>query len=75
MARNSDPYRRNVRFVRQSGLNLLARAFADVENIEAKLDLAMRSNKWEGEDEEEEIKVRPTLLHLCARCATFDIFL
>lgn len=28
----------------------------DVDNIEAKFDLAMRSNKWEGEDEEEEVK-------------------
>ncbi|XP_020280221.1 eukaryotic translation initiation factor 3 subunit J [Pseudomyrmex gracilis] len=27
----------------------------DVENVE-KFDLAMRSNKWEGEDEEEEVK-------------------
>lgn len=31
-------------------------AVADVENVE-KFDLAMRSNKWEGEDEEEEVKV------------------
>ncbi|XP_063977834.1 eukaryotic translation initiation factor 3 subunit J [Diachasmimorpha longicaudata] len=28
----------------------------DVDNIEAKLELALRSNKWEGEDEEEEVK-------------------
>ncbi|KAL0127018.1 hypothetical protein PUN28_005392 [Cardiocondyla obscurior] len=28
----------------------------DVDNVEAKFDLAMRSNKWEGEDEEEEVK-------------------
>ncbi|XP_017891375.1 eukaryotic translation initiation factor 3 subunit J [Ceratina calcarata] len=28
----------------------------DVENAEAKFDLAIRSNKWEGEDEEEEVK-------------------
>ncbi|XP_032673762.1 eukaryotic translation initiation factor 3 subunit J [Odontomachus brunneus] len=28
----------------------------DVDNSEAKFDLAMRSNKWEGEDEEEEVK-------------------
>ena len=30
---------------------------ADVDNVEAKFDLAMRSNKWEGEDEEEDVKV------------------
>lgn len=29
----------------------------DVDNSEAKFDLAIRSNKWEGEDEEEEVKV------------------
>ncbi|KAL6260970.1 hypothetical protein P5V15_008497 [Pogonomyrmex californicus] len=28
----------------------------DVDNVETKFDLAMRSNKWEGEDEEEEVK-------------------
>ena len=28
----------------------------DVDNVEGKFDLAMRSNKWEGEDEEEEVK-------------------
>ncbi|XP_043254866.1 eukaryotic translation initiation factor 3 subunit J [Colletes gigas] len=28
----------------------------DVENAEAKFDLAIRSNKWEGEDEEEDVK-------------------
>ncbi|KAK2575429.1 hypothetical protein KPH14_008338 [Odynerus spinipes] len=28
----------------------------DVDNVEPKFDLAMRSNKWEGEDEEEEVK-------------------
>ncbi|XP_066597401.1 eukaryotic translation initiation factor 3 subunit J isoform X2 [Prorops nasuta] len=28
----------------------------DVDNVEAKFDLAMRSNKWEGEDEEEDVK-------------------
>ncbi|XP_015114556.1 eukaryotic translation initiation factor 3 subunit J [Diachasma alloeum] len=28
----------------------------DLDNIEAKLELALRSNKWEGEDEEEEVK-------------------
>ncbi|XP_012253156.1 eukaryotic translation initiation factor 3 subunit J [Athalia rosae] len=28
----------------------------DADNVEAKFDLAMRSNKWEGEDEEEEVK-------------------
>lgn len=33
-------------------------AFADVDNVEAKFDLAMRSNKWEGEDEEEDVKVK-----------------
>ena len=32
-------------------------SLADVDNVEAKFDLAMRSNKWEGEDEEEEVKV------------------
>lgn len=30
---------------------------ADVENAEAKFDLAIRSNKWEGEDEDEDVKV------------------
>ncbi|CAL7950888.1 unnamed protein product [Xylocopa violacea] len=28
----------------------------DVENAEAKFDLAIRSNKWEGEDEDEDVK-------------------
>ncbi|KAG7208323.1 hypothetical protein KM043_014559 [Ampulex compressa] len=28
----------------------------DVDNVEDKFDLAMRSNKWEGEDEEEDVK-------------------
>ncbi|XP_031831508.1 eukaryotic translation initiation factor 3 subunit J [Nomia melanderi] len=28
----------------------------DVDNSEAKFDLAIRTNKWEGEDEEEEVK-------------------
>ncbi|XP_035729401.1 eukaryotic translation initiation factor 3 subunit J-like isoform X1 [Vespa mandarinia] len=28
----------------------------DVDNVEAKFDLAMRSNKWEGEDEDEDVK-------------------
>ncbi|XP_046479902.1 eukaryotic translation initiation factor 3 subunit J isoform X1 [Neodiprion pinetum] len=28
----------------------------DADNVEAKFDLAMRSNKWEGEDEEEDVK-------------------
>ncbi|KAG5319364.1 EIF3J factor, partial [Pseudoatta argentina] len=28
-----------------------------VDNVETKFDLAMRSNKWEGEDEEEDVKV------------------
>lgn len=28
-----------------------------MDNVEGKFDLAMRSNKWEGEDEEEEVKV------------------
>lgn len=31
--------------------------FTDVENAEAKFDLAIRSNKWEGEDEDEDVKV------------------
>ena len=31
---------------------------ADADSFEAhKVDLAIRSNKWEGEDEEEEVKV------------------
>lgn len=28
----------------------------DVDNVEAKFDLAIRSNKWEGEDEDEDVK-------------------
>ncbi|KAG8042485.1 hypothetical protein G9C98_005119 [Cotesia typhae] len=28
----------------------------DADNIDAKLEMALRSNKWEGEDEEEELK-------------------
>ncbi|XP_015186012.1 PREDICTED: eukaryotic translation initiation factor 3 subunit J [Polistes dominula] len=28
----------------------------DVDNVEPKFDLAMRSNKWEGEDEDEDVK-------------------
>lgn len=31
----------------------------DADHYEAnRIDLAIRSNKWEGEDEEEEVKVR-----------------
>lgn len=36
--------------------------FTDVENAEAKFDLAIRSNKWEGEDEDEDVKVLPLLI-------------
>lgn len=41
-----------------------SRAFADVDNVEANFDLAMRSNKWEGEDEEEDVKVRQAFVHM-----------
>lgn len=38
-------------------LHPFAAPLTDVDNVEAKFDLAMRSNKWEGEDEEEDVKV------------------
>jgi len=39
-------------------LTFITCALADVENADGKFDLAVRSNKWEGEDEEEEVKVK-----------------
>lgn len=41
----------------QNDETILTFNFADVENAEAKFDLAIRSNKWEGEDEDEDVKV------------------
>lgn len=51
--------RRPARWERGWLFNLhpFAAPLADVDNVEGKFDLAMRSNKWEGEDEEEEVKV------------------
>lgn len=38
-----------------------------MDNVEEKFDLAMRSNKWEGEDEEEEVKVKRFLVAYATR--------
>lgn len=47
----------NNKCVIKCGINFNLVHFTDVDNVEAKFDLAMRSNKWEGEDEDEDVKV------------------
>jgi len=38
--------------------------FTDID-IEPKFDVAIRSNKWEGEDEEEDVKVWEFFFNTC----------